>query len=340
MTTSAAIGERADFGQGDSSRLSLPARLASLARFAIGVVLCLTPAMAVLVLGWLMRLMQRVEEHTRKRLQGAVAGKHGPRLPYWITTETLTSATFPTRRFVSLVDNFRQGLAAAVTLAAGTLPFTLLWLFSWWGGWENSFNKGYEQAWVGRTIGLIGVAISLPLLARLPMALAHQAAEGRMAAFFAFREVRKLIRLASWRYVGLSLLFLLAAFPLFVAKAAPVFVEQWSPGFAGRNAAEIDAFRGSYRLWATAYLLAVLLFLRPASARLHARAALELATGNPSSSLLSRIPAVLRSLLLGAISLAFVMQIFIGQFLNHQWVAWLNPPLVALPWFSPLGATL
>src|SRR5262249_57801301 len=140
-------------------------------------------------------------------------------------------------------------------------------------------------------------------------ALANQAAEGRMASFFAFREVRKLIRLASWRYVGLSLLFLLAAFPLFVAKAAPVFVEQWSPGFAGRNAAEIDAFRGSYRLWATAYLLAVLLFLRRASARLHARAAHALATGDPSPSMLSWVPIVLRGFLLWVIWLAFSMHI-------------------------------
>ena len=339
MTTSAAIGERADFEQVNRSHHSLLAPLASLARFAVGVVLCLTPVTAVLVLGWLMRLMQRMERHMRKRLQGAVRA-HGPRLPHWITAETSTPATFFMRYLGSLVDNFRQGLAATATLAAGTLPFTLLWLFSWWGGWENSFNKGYEQAWVGRTIGLIGVAISLPLLVRLPMALAHQAAEGSMAAFFAFREVRKLIRLASWRYVGLCLLFLLAAFPLFVAKGGPVFVEQWSHGFADRNAAEIDAFRGSYRLWATAYLLAALLFLRRASARLHARAAHALATRDPSPSMLSWVPAVVRGCLLCAIWLAFSMQIFIAQFLNHQWLAWLNPPLVALPWLSPLGASL
>ncbi len=340
MTAGAAITERADFAPTKRGRRSLLSRLASLARFAVGVVLCLTPVTAILVLGWLMRLMQREEEFTRKRLRGAAGGEIGPRLPHWITVETPTSKSRLARWLGSLVDNLRQGLTALVTLAVGTFPFTLLWLFSWWGGWENSLNKGYEQAWVGRTIGLIGVAISLPLLARLPMALAHQAAEGRIGAFFAFLEVRKLIRCASWRYVGLSLLFVLAALPLFVAKGAPVFVEQWSPGFTDRNAAEIEAFGRSYRFWATAYLLAALVFLRRASARLHACAALVLADGSASPSLLSSIAAIARSLLLGIVWFAFVAQIFVAQFLNHLWVAWLNHPLVALPWLPPLGATL
>ena len=172
------------------------------------------------------------------------------------------------------------------------------------------------------------------------MALAHQAAEGRMGAFFAFRDVRQLIRLAGWRYVGLSLLFVVAALPLFVAKAAPVFVEQWSPGFTGRNAAEVEAFGRGYRLWTSCYLLATLVYLRRASARLHARAALASARTNTSPSLLLWIATIARSLLLGIVWFALVAQIFVGQFLNHAWIAWLNHPLIVLPWLPPLGAIL
>jgi hypothetical protein len=340
VTAGAAIADRAEVGDMNRVRRPLLGKLASLGRFAVGVVLCLTPVTAVLVLGWLMRLMEREEHYARKRLQGRAADERGPRLPRWITVGTPTSASFSTRWLGSLVDNLRHGVGALVTLAVGTLPFTLLWLFAWWSGWENSFNKGYEQAWIGRTIGLIGVAISLPLLARLPMALAHQAAEGRMGAFFAFHEVRQLIRLAGWRYVGLSLLFVVAAMPLLVAKGAPVFVEQWSPGFTGRNAAEIEAFGRGYRFWTSCYLLAALLFLRRASARLHARATLASASANASPSLLSWIAATVRSLLLGIVWLALVAQIFVGQFLNHAWIAWLNHPLMALPWLPPLGARL
>jgi hypothetical protein len=87
-------------------------------------------------------------------------------------------------------------------------------------------------------------------------------------------------------------------------------------------------------------LLAALLFLRRASARLHARAALALAAGSASPSLLVSMAAIVRSLLLGILWFALVVQIFVGQFLNHQWVAWLNHPLVGLPWLPPLGAAL
>jgi hypothetical protein len=340
VIASAVLAERASLEQTNRARRSVRARLASLGRFAVGVVLCLTPATAILVLGWLMRLMQREDHYARERLQGARHGGHGPHLPHWIMGETPGSSGLLTRWLGSLVDNLRNGLAAVVTLALGTLPFTLLWLFAWWGGWENSFNKGYEQAWVGRTIGFIGVAIALPLLARLPMALAHQAAEGTMSAFFAFRDVRKLIRAAGWRYVGLSLLFVLSALPLFVAKGAPVFVEQWSPGFSDRNAAEIEAFGRSYRLWATGYMLAALVLLRRASARVRARAMLAHAVAKTSPSLLCSIAAIAQSLVCGVVWFAFVVQIFIGQFLNHQWIAWLNHPFIALPWLPPLGAPL
>lgn len=319
---------------------ALLGRVASLVRFLAGVIFCLTPITAVLVLGWLMRLMQREEALTSARLQGQSAGIRRARLPRWIMAEAQASAKGLTRWFGSLIDNARFGLAAFVTVAAGTLPFTLLWLFSWWGGWENSFNKGYEQAWVGPTVGLIGVAISLPLLARLPMALAHQAAEGRMSAFFARREVRRLIRAASWRYVLLSFLFVAAAVPLFLAKSAPVFVEQWSPSFLDRNAAEIQDFAGTYRFVWAIFLLAVLVLLRRMAARLHARAALEILNQDKERAGSFSLGGTLQTLFLWLIWFGLVVQIYVGQFVSHQWVSWLNHPLIELPWFLPLGVPL
>ncbi len=30
----------------------------------------------------------------------------------------------------------------------------------------------------------------------------------------------------------------------------------------------------------------------------------------------------------------FVALIYVGQFLNHDWLGWLNHPLILLPWLS------
>ncbi len=308
-------------------------------RLFIGIILCLTPVTAILVLGWLMRMMAREERFARARLSGSADPSQRPTLPAWFVCDAPGKTGVVARWIGSLRENIRMGCAAFVTVAAATLPFTLLWLFSWWAGWENSFNKGYEQAWIGPTLGLLGVAISLPLLARLPMALAHQAATGSTKAFFAIFEVRGLIRLASWRYVWLSILFVAAALPLSIVKVAPVFIEHWRPGFSARSPAEIAEFADAYRFWATVYVLLALIYLRRASARLHARAALK-RESRPASSKWSGAGNVLRSLLLWLIWFGFVAQLYVTQFLNHQWTGWLSHPLILLPWLPPLGTSV
>lgn len=293
-------------------------RLAGLVRLAAAVVLALHPFGAVLVLGWLMRLMRDEEALARGRLGGAAVPRRAA-LPRWLGLRTLWMT-------------LRDGVTALLTLLAGTLPFTALWLLAWWGGWENSFNKGYEQAWVGPVVALAGVGVALPLLARLPMALAHQAAEGRMSAFFARRRVAQLIRAAGWRYVALAAVATLAAMPLFALTALPTFVEGWRPGFADRGPEEIEAFVARYRLAATAYLVLALVALRRWAARLHARAALRLEAGPIGLG----AGWLLRTALLWALAFGLVAQVYVGQFANHQWVAWLLPPLQVLPFFPAL----
>ena len=319
-------------------RRGLFARLAGLGRLVVAVLLALTPVTAILVLGWLLRLMQREEALARAQLQRSGRRGRSAALPTWLCGGAEPAHNWRQRWFGGLAENIRSGIASLATVALGTLPFSLVWLLSWWGGWENSFNKGYEQAWVGPSLGLIGVAVALPLLARLPMALAHQAVEGRAAAFFRIREVRLLIRLAGWRYVWLAFLCVAAAFPLFVLKSAPVFVEQWRPGLLDRNLEEVEAFANSYRLWATAYLVAALVFLRRYAAGLHARAALKLVALPQSRTRSATLGGMLRAILLWIIWFGLVAQVFVGQFVSHQWVSWVNHPLIALPWLPPLGA--
>ncbi|MEM8596797.1 MAG: hypothetical protein AAGF76_10050 [Pseudomonadota bacterium] len=308
----------------------------------VAVFLALHPLGAVLVLGWMLRLMRHEAAETRRALIAGEPGCRAP-LPGWLTPVSADGARFtgpPGRRLGGLWLNLANGIAATITVFAGTLPFTLLWLVSWWAGWENSFNKGYEQSWVGPVVGMLGVALALPLLARLPMALAHQAVKGRLSAFFARRPVGELIEAAGWRYVWLALLSAIAALPLFVFQALPTFVEEWRPGLADSSPEEIKTFIARYRLLATTYLVLVLIALRRMAARLHARASLALEAQGLSAGPRRgpiRLGVWVRRLLTWACWFAVIAQVFVAQFVNHQWVVWLLPPLSALPWFAPLA---
>ena len=74
------------------------------------------------------------------------------------------------------------------------LPVGALWLLSWWGGWQNSFHKGYEQAWVGPVVGLLGIGLFLPVMTYVPLAQARQAATGSWRAFWDLSLIRRLAR--------------------------------------------------------------------------------------------------------------------------------------------------
>ena len=86
--------------------------------------------------------------------------------------------------------NAKAGTLAALQPGSVTLPLMVLWLLSWWGGWENSFNKGYEQAWVGPVIGVGGDGLIILAMTYVPLAQARQATEGTWRSFFDYRLVR------------------------------------------------------------------------------------------------------------------------------------------------------
>ena len=83
------------------------------------------------------------------------------------------------KRFAgSLWANLRIGVQGIFNVWVWTMPACVLWMFSWYAGWDNSFNKGYEQAWVGPTTGLLGVAMFIAAMFYVPMAQARQAVTG------------------------------------------------------------------------------------------------------------------------------------------------------------------
>jgi hypothetical protein len=330
-----------------AGRRSKGGRIAALARkvknLVIGTLMCMTPVTAIIALGWMVRYMRSV---SLCRLDpDAATDKTG-----WVLGPR--DAGFLKRLFGGAWLNLRTGFGSFVALALATLPFTGLWLGSWWAGWENSFNKGYEQFWVGPTLGLTGVAVGLWVMAHLPMALAHQAVEGRPFALFEIRRVRRLVAAAGWRYVFLAGLIVFAGLPLFAARGLPAFVEGIIPGFSELPAEQIQSFAGLIALVKAGYIFVSLVILRGWTAGLYAHAAERIRLGGEpglwSGSFIERsakgpwpnepvkrswfLFRFVRFVLLLAIWFGLVAQIYLGQFLNQNWWYWVNHPYLVLPW--------
>ena len=346
-----------------------PGRLAWLAlpvSSAVAIVLSLNPLGALLVLGWLMRLMRRetaiasireLRRVSRSQARALLASR--PALatlaPWtgWLRASQPKSSWLG-RWLGGLAETVKLGSISALALALATLPFTGLLLLSWWAGWENSFNKGYEQAWAGPALALLGILAALFVLQHLPMATAHLAAERRISAMLDLPTVRALIRAERWRNLSLALLTAIAALPVAGAQILPAFIETWRPGFAELPPEIVQAVATQWHVLPTIYLVLALIFLRRAQSRCYTRAALSLASARtsfckdiaaqfdpggtgPVSPKRGPFGGLVAGLLLTAIWAAFIAQLYVAQFANHAWWNWLNHPLIGLPWiYRPL----
>ena len=240
----------------------------------VGTLLCTTPVTSVIALGWLTRRMgwaidRRWQRETAK--------------PGWILGPRGQGRT--ARLLGGLGANIRTGVLTGAGLALLTLPFTLPWLGAWWAGWENSFNKGYEQADVGPVVWLAATAIALPILAHLPLALAHAASEARFGAFFEIRRIRSVAAASGWRLTWLAVLSALFCIPLFGMRAIPVFIEDIVPGFHAMGPEAQGQIAGLFTLGTAALAFTGLLFLRHRAAAIYARATPRAARGRQGRAL-------------------------------------------------------
>ncbi|MDJ1017311.1 MAG: hypothetical protein QNJ35_12420 [Paracoccaceae bacterium] len=320
----------------------LPARsglimrsLGALKSLVFGTVLATTPVTAVLVLGWLMRRMRFVAL-TR-------SGIHADR-PGWIIGAP--GSGWLARPLGGLAANTRTGLSATFSLLLATLPFTAIWGLSWWAGWENSFGKGYEQAFVGPALGLGGVAIFCFLMIWMPMALAHQAVEDRALALFEWRKVRSAVRHTGWGYVLLAVATVVLALPVFAGRGLITFASEIIPGFDDMTPERVENLKGGVLLVKAGYVFVALLILRGWAARAYAAAVARAVhrsdaavwAGSPLAGALPRgrrgwaLTHWMRAVLLAVIWFGLAAQIYVGQFLNHDWHVWLTHPFLFLPW--------
>ena len=364
---------------------------------AVGILLCLTPLTAILVVGWATRAMQRTVLRSWFR-KSSRAVENGPfpkfaraspstrRLAYWpnwfvaedvgarIREARAGGAGFFGRMgaFLRALGggfwaNLTTGLAVILSTWLLTLPACVLWLLAWWGGWENSFNKGYEQAWVGPVVGLIGTVLFMLAMTYVPLAQARQAAAGSWHAFFNFRLVRRLGSGNALSLLMLTILFVIAGAVTAGFRAGPLAIGNYFPDrVAALGETDLHRMVAVYWLAGAAVTFFAFVILRHAAAKLYARSLLSaLRTGRVKPKQLSKTEyeflydlrlldapersrsgmvmramkssgrgiSRLMSVVLGlALWFAFVALIFVSQFLNHDWFAWVNQPMVQLPW--------
>ncbi len=329
----------------------LRARLLAVFSIIVAMLLALTPVTAVLLLGWYMRIMRRETAIALYRYGGPEKKRTLALARIATSPELAEIHRFP-GWWTGLLETFKASIKAVIALAAATLPFGVLLLLSWWAGWENSFNKGYEQAWVGPLLALLGALLAVFTLIHLPMAMAHHAAERRVGALLDLKTVRRLIRHVPWRYLVLTLCTVAASAPVYLAQIVPTFIEGVFPELATAGPDEIKAFALRWHVGFSIYLVLVLLVLRRWAARLYARAVLanggrggdfsflvqqnlglpQTAEGKPAG----RLSRLVTSLGLVAAWFSFIAALYVAQFANHAWWNWLNNPILGVPWiFRP-----
>ena len=301
--------------------------LATTVRFlwtlVIGTLLCLTAPTALIALGWLTR-------KTASDIARYDGKATADRTSFFLGDGA--SRGIAAQWFGGLMSNLAAGAKAWLGALALSLPFSLVWYAGWFAGWENSFSKGYEQAGVWPATSLLAVFLSLPILALLPMAVAHQARHITFSSIFALRDVARHVCVAGWRYPVLTLLIVLGCAGVLVARALPVFVENMLPAEIQGDSEALEALGRTFRLVMTAGLFAGVLLVRTVMARTYAHAEARLRSG----AVAGRLKSFMLLATAAALWLPAVFLIYVGQFLNYSGWAWLNQPVLMLPWFGML----
>ena len=275
----------------------------------------------------------------------------------------------------SLCLNFWLGLQAIANTWVLTLPACLFWSFGWYDGWNNSFNKGYEQAVVGPLISIFGILWFIAAMFYVPLAQARQASTGQWRCFFQYRLIWTIVRQRWLACVGLAFLFSIFALPLNILKTIPIFLPQMNPGLASLSGPQLIKHLNDYYFWCALALLPAYVGLRLVAGRIYASGILVLVqTGKVDPLALAeneratldrlgllekrpqrerhalvrfvawtgtRVGRIVGGAALALLWFTFAAQIYVTQFLNyHGALGWLNQPLIQLPWFHYLPAHL
>ncbi|MBI3849533.1 MAG: DUF4013 domain-containing protein [Verrucomicrobia bacterium] len=182
----------------------------------------------------------------------------------------------------SLGRNLTLGAQAIANTWVLTMPACALWLFAWYDGWNNSFNKGYEQAAVGPLLGVFGVMLFIAVMFFVPMAQMRHAATGQWRAFYQFGLVWGLVRRRWLACMLLAVLYALLSVPVTVLKTAPYFLYDrfaakhgYAASLANPDPQQLIQFLNGYYFWSALLVFPVFAFLRFIAARIYASALLD-----------------------------------------------------------------
>ncbi|HEU5118565.1 MAG TPA: hypothetical protein VFT74_18345, partial [Isosphaeraceae bacterium] len=295
-------------------------------RLLIGVFLCTGLPAAVLVVGWTFRLMRRRIVRGWWRQSDARAGLRfeefvrtvpvdvsSAPLPRWFVASDFRSRLqrpnrkgqapgrlrmalrIPRLLLGGLLENVCYGLLVLFVSALFVWPGGLFLLGGWEYGWNVSFNKGYEQAYIGRTVGFVGVVMLASAMCYVPMATTHLAISGNIRSFFQFRLIFRLIRHKRVSLAGYALLVVALGFPASFLWGMVVFLPNMFPWLETATPRQMNTFIQRFSLLGAFYVFPAYVVVHLAAARIYRGAVLNLIRREPEWG--DRMPASTRRIL-------------------------------------------
>ena len=343
---------------------------------------CMSIPLAILFAGWTYRLVQRRAHKLWATLLGREPDSRRT-LPRWFLAECFGETPSATKGsafrsriagivralFGSLGANLKTGFLITLNSFLVTLPGGMIMMFSWYSGWDNSFNKGYEQAEIGPLWGLIGIFLFMAAMTYIPIAQARQAITGSARAFWSFRKVRDVIRARPVTCLALSGGYTFLGAIFMVAVIAPAVIGN-NDSFEGKSNAEIVSFLNAYYFfWAAFFIVPGFVMLKLVAGRIYAGASYDAivtsrwkqdeVTGHEhrifEHALVAEKPPALPGLMrtsLAAFSfigrlllrtatflllLLFAFELYVAQFFTFEPAAnWIRQPMVQLPWYRSI----
>lgn len=322
-------------------------------RFVLGSLMAMFAATAIPLLGWQVQRMERSTYLAIMRRSGI--GRRAA-VERFRTSKDFVDMAAPVA-LVEVAHPLRSmwrhvtiGVRALVAFGLLLGPLGAIFALAWWGGWNNSFYKGYENAAYGPLSFMVALALALPLLALHQMAQPHFAAQKRIGAMVDWGQLLAMLSVVPLRSLGHILLVIVLCLPVFGFRSLPVFAEGIAPELVHATPAELEAVRFGIIAVTGAYVFLASLWIRISAARIYGAALAKLA-GQPglAPSRAVRLadnlvperarraawPGRTRcGLVLVVLSLVWVLlpaMVVVGQFMNINWMLWVNHPLVLLP---------